>query len=200
MTRAAIYARVSTNGQDTENQISQLREVAERKGWDIVQVYTDHGISGSKGRDQRPQFDALIKDAIKIRRPFDVIMCWSVDRLGRSLTDLLAFLTEVQGGGANLYLHQQQIDTTTPAGKAMFQMMGVFAEFERSLIVSRVNAGLDRAREKGVKLGRKPMAPIVVRQVQASLAEVMSYRKVAAKHNVSLGKVAEISKNENRNS
>jgi DNA invertase Pin-like site-specific DNA recombinase len=200
MTRAAIYARVSTNGQDTENQISQLREVAERRGWGIVQVYTDHGISGAKGRDQRPQFDALIKDATKIRRPFDVIMCWSVDRLGRSLTDLVAFLAEIQGGGANLYMHQQQVDTTTPAGKAMFQMLGVFAEFERSLIVSRVNAGLDRARAKGVRLGRKPIAPIVIRQVQTSLMEGMSYRKIAAKHNVSLGKVAEIAKNENRNS
>lgn len=200
MTKAAIYARVSTNGQDTENQISQLREVAERKGWEIAQIYIDHGISGAKGRDQRPQFDALIKDATKIRRPFDVIMCWSVDRLGRSLTDLVAFLAEVQSGGVNLYMHQQQVDTTTPAGKAMFQMLGVFAEFERSLIVSRVNAGLDRARAKGVRLGRRPIAPIVVRQVQASIAEGMSYRKVAAKHNVSLGKVAEIAKNENRNS
>ena len=196
MTKAVIYARVSTNGQDTENQISQLREVAERKGWKIIKVYVDHGISGSKGRDQRPQFDALIKDATKTRRPFDVIMSWSVDRLGRSLTDLVSFLSDVQGGGANLYLHQQQVDTTTPAGKAMFQMLGVFAEFERSLITSRVNAGLDRARAKGVRLGRRPIAPITVHQVQASLTEGMSYRKVAEKHNISLGKVAEIAKND----
>jgi DNA invertase Pin-like site-specific DNA recombinase len=192
MIKAAIYARVSTNGQDTENQISQLLEVAARRGWEIVKVYEDQGVSGAKGRDKRPQFDQLIKDAKK----YSIVMAWSVDRLGRSLKDLLSFLTDMQDSDTNLYLHQQNIDTTTPAGKAMFQMLGVFAEFERSLIVSRVNAGLDRARAKGVRLGRRPIAPITVRQVKASLDEKkMSYRQIAKKHGVSLGKVSEIYKN-----
>jgi DNA invertase Pin-like site-specific DNA recombinase len=192
MIKAAIYARVSTNGQDTENQISQLLEVAARRGWEIVKVYEDQGVSGAKGRDKRPQFDQLIKDAKK----YSIVMAWSVDRLGRSLKDLLSFLTDMQDSDTNLYLHQQNIDTTTPAGKAMFQMLGVFAEFERSLIVSRVNAGLDRARAKGVRLGRRPIAPITVRQVKASLDEKkMSYRQIAKKHGVSLGKVSEIAKN-----
>jgi DNA invertase Pin-like site-specific DNA recombinase len=117
-------------------------EVAARSGHEIVAVYRDEGISGSKGRDKRPGFDAMHKDAS--RRTFDIVMAWSVDRLGRSLQDLIGFLSELHSLGIDLALHQQGIDTTTPAGKAMFQMMGVFAEFERSMIVERVRAGVAR--------------------------------------------------------
>jgi DNA invertase Pin-like site-specific DNA recombinase len=117
-----------------------------------VAVYRDAGISGSKGRDQRPGFDAMHKDAA--RRRFDVVMAWSVDRLGRSLQDLCGFLSELHSLGIDLFLHQQGIDTTTPAGKAMFQMMGVFAEFERSMIRERVNAGIARAKADGKHCGR----------------------------------------------
>ena len=138
--RAAIYARVSTDGQSTENQLRELRQVAKRSGWVVVNEYIDKGISGAKGRDQRPQFDALCKAGI--RREFDVVMAWSVDRLGRSLQHLVAFLDEIHAKGVDLYLHQQGIDTTTAAGKAMFQMCGVFAEFERTMIQDRVKAGL----------------------------------------------------------
>jgi DNA invertase Pin-like site-specific DNA recombinase len=129
--RAAIYARVSTrNGhQDPETQLLALRRVAERAGWQVVEEYVDHGISGAKGRDKRPAFDRLMKDAT--RRRFQVVMAWSVDRLGRSLQDLVAFLGEVHAQGVDLYLDRQGVDTTTPGGKALFQMMGVFAEFER---------------------------------------------------------------------
>lgn len=155
--RVAIYSRVSTDAQTTENQERELREIAERSGWDIVETYRDAGVSGAKGRDKRPAFDALLKDAT--RRRFGLIMAWSVDRLGRSLTDLLAFLGEVHGAGVDLFLLKQGLDTRTPSGKAMFQMMGVFAEFERAMIVERVNAGLATARAKGVKLGRRPIGP-----------------------------------------
>ena len=152
--RAALYARVSTrNGhQDPEVQLQALREVAARAGWEIVETYIDHGISGAKGRDKRPAFDLLLKDAT--RRKFNLVAAWSVDRLGRSLQDLVAFLSELKGAGCDLYLHVQALDTTTPAGKAMFQMLGVFAEFERSIIQERVHAGLARARAKGKTLGR----------------------------------------------
>jgi DNA invertase Pin-like site-specific DNA recombinase len=125
----AIYTRVSTDHQTTENQERELREIAERMGWTVVEVYKDQGVSGAKGRNGRPAFDALCKDAA--RRRFDMIMAWSVDRLGRSLQDLVAFLSELHALGIDLFLHQQGVDTTTPAGKALFQMMGVFAEFER---------------------------------------------------------------------
>ena len=121
-----------------------MRAIAEREGWEIVEIYRDAGISGAKGRHARPAFDALCKDAT--RRRFDLIMAWSVDRLGRSLQDLISFLTEVHAAGIDLFLHQQGLDTRSPAGKAMFQMMGVFAEFERAMIRERVNAGLARAK------------------------------------------------------
>jgi DNA invertase Pin-like site-specific DNA recombinase len=152
-TRAAIYARVSTDGQSTDNQMRELRQVAERNGWQIVQEYVDHGISGAKGREQRPAFDALWKGAT--RRQFDVVMVWAVDRLGRSLSHLVNFLSEIHAKKVDLFIFQQGIDTTTPAGKALFGMMGVFAEFERSMIQERVKAGIKRVRAKGLRWGRK---------------------------------------------
>ena len=151
--RVAIYSRVSTDHQTTENQERELHAIADRMGWTVVKVYQDQGVSGAKSRENRPAFDALCKDAS--RRQFDLIAAWSVDRLGRSLQDLVGFLTEVHALGINLFLHQQGIDTTTPAGKALFQMMGVFAEFERAMIQERVRAGLERARAQGKRLGRQ---------------------------------------------
>jgi DNA invertase Pin-like site-specific DNA recombinase len=139
MKRAVLYLRVSTVDQTTANQERELRAIAERMGLEIVKVYKDHGISGAKGREKRPQFDALCRDATK--RQFDIVMAWSVDRLGRSLQDLVAFLSELHALRIDLFLHQQGLDTTTPAGKALFQMMGVFAEFERAMIQERVRAG-----------------------------------------------------------
>jgi DNA invertase Pin-like site-specific DNA recombinase len=153
MGRAAFYLRVSTVDQTTANQERELRAVAARMGCDVVKVYKDHGISGAKGRDKRPAFDSLCRDAT--RRQFDMIMAWSVDRLGRSLQDLVGFLSEIHALRIDLYLHQQGLDTTTPAGKALFQMMGVFAEFERAMIVERVRAGMARARERGTKSGKR---------------------------------------------
>lgn len=151
--RAAIYARVSTDGQTTDNQLRELRLVAERNGWEIVQEFIDQGISGAKGREQRPAFDALWKGAI--RREFDVVMVWAVDRLGRSLSHLVNFLSEMHAKKVDLFLHQQGIDTTTPAGKALFGVMGVFAEFERSMIQERVKAGIKRVRAQGRRWGRR---------------------------------------------
>ena len=148
----AIYARVSTKDQTTENQVEQLRAVAEKAGGYIFAVYADV-VSGSKGRDQRPELDALLKAVT--RREIDRVMVWSVDRLGRSLQDLVSTMQEVQAAGADLYLHQQSIDTSTPSGKALFQMCGVFAEFEREMIRDRVKAGLERTKAKGTKLGRR---------------------------------------------
>jgi DNA invertase Pin-like site-specific DNA recombinase len=167
---AALYARVSTrNGQTPDNQIRALCEVASRKGWEIVDQYVDNGVSGAKGREERPEFDRLLKDAT--RRKFDVLMAWSVDRLGRSLQDLVSFLGEIQANRIDLYLHVQGLDTTTPAGRALFQMLGVFAEFERSIIQERIHAGLARARTKGVRLGRPPAVErLAERQIIAARA------------------------------
>jgi DNA invertase Pin-like site-specific DNA recombinase len=146
MRRAVVYLRVSTIDQTTANQERELREIAARMSCEIVKVYKDHGISGAKGRDKRPAFDKLCRDAARLE--FDMVMAWSVDRLGRSLQDLVGFLSELHTLKIDLFLRQQGLDTTTPAGKAMFQMMGVFAEFERAMIAERVRAGLARAKSE----------------------------------------------------
>jgi DNA invertase Pin-like site-specific DNA recombinase len=159
MKRVAIYLRVSTSKQDTANQLRELKVVAKRSGWRVVKVFEDTGISGAKGRDGRPGLDSMLR-AVNAKE-FDLVATWSVDRLGRSLTDLLSILQHLKDKGVDLFLHQQGLDTSTTAGKAMFQMLGVFAEFERGIIKERVNAGLARARAHGVKLGRPRVGPDV---------------------------------------
>ena len=194
MKRAVLYLRVSTIDQTTANQERELRLVAERAGWEIVGVYRDHGISGAKGRDKRPRFDALHKAAA--RREFDVVMAWSVDRLGRSLQDLVAFLSELHAAGVDLFLHQQGIDTTSPGGKAMFQMLGVFSEFERSIIQERVRVGLRRAVAEGKRLGRPRLAPKLEARILAALKEpgrTEGVRKIAKRFGVNPGTVQRIS-------
>ena len=152
MDRVAIYARVSTSEQTTDNQINFLQEIVSRNGWELVQTYVDEGISGTKGRDKRPEFDRLCKDMV--RRRFNRILVWDVSRLGRSLQHLVEFLNEIQSVNCHLYIHQSGLDTSTPSGRMMFQMVGVFSEFERSMISERVKLGLKRVRSKGTKLGR----------------------------------------------
>lgn len=180
--RAALYLRVSTDDQTVANQQRELEAVAERAGWQITAVYKDEGISGSKGRDRRPGLDAMLKDAT--RRQFDVVLAWSVDRLGRSLQDLVAMLSDLHGSNIDLYLHQQAIDTTTPAGKAMFQMMGVFAEFERSMIRERVKSGMARAKAQGKRLGKPSVPAAKVEAVRAELARGTGLVKAARLHGV----------------
>ena len=176
MKRVGIYLRVSTNWQTTENQRRELEAVAARSGWEIVGIYEDAGISGAKGRDERPGFDRLLKDATA--RKINMIAAWSVDRLGRSLQHLVGFLTDLRALGCNLYLHQQALDTSTPSGRAMFQMCGVFTEFERGMIRERVNAGLARARERGVKLGRRPVKASVEQRIRELRSEGMGILKI----------------------
>ena len=176
--RAAIYARVSTsNGQTPENQLAQLREVALKAGWTVIEEFVDHGVSGAKGRDKRPAYDRLCKAATQ--RQVDVVMAWSVDRLGRSLQDLVAFLADLQASGVDLYLHQQGLDTTTPGGKALYQMMGVFAEFERAMIRERIGAGLQRARKQGKRLGRPRVPYTTERAIRAARAQGKGILKIA---------------------
>jgi DNA invertase Pin-like site-specific DNA recombinase len=175
--RAALYLRVSTDEQTTANQYQELWAAAARAGWSVSEVFEDNGISGAKGRDQRPAFDRLHR-AIA-RREVDIVMAWSVDRLGRSLQDLVAFLGELRAAGVDLYLHQQGIDTTTPAGRALFQMLGVFAEFERAIIVERVRAGIARARAEGKHLGRPYIDGETEQAIRAALAKGLGIRKVA---------------------
>jgi len=188
--RAAIYVRVSTDKQTVENQVRELHRIAERRGWQIVEEYHDAGISGAKGRDQRPGLDRMLKDASK--RRFDVIMAWAIDRLGRSLIDLLGTIQHLEACGVDVYLDQQSIDTTTPAGKLMFQMTGAFAEFERSMIRQRVKAGLKRAVEQGTKLGRPRVSPSIEKRIQSHLRQGKGILKVATELGVGTSTVQRI--------
>lgn len=144
--RVAIYTRVSTDSQTVENQLRELDAVAERMGWIIVERLADEGISGAKGRDKRPAYDRLM--TMVARKEIDLIACWSVDRLGRSLQHLVAFLGEINSKGVDIYLHTQGLDTSTPAGRAMFSMLSVFSEFERAILKDRIMAGLARSTKK----------------------------------------------------
>jgi DNA invertase Pin-like site-specific DNA recombinase len=145
--KAVIYSRVSTNEQTVENQLRVLREVAEKRGLEVVREISDEGISGAKGRNERPGFDELIKGSVK--NEWDIILVWDVSRLGRSLQHLVSFLEDIQSANCDMYIHQSGIDTSTPSGKMMFGMLSVFSEFERSMIRERVIAGQQRAKSEG---------------------------------------------------
>jgi DNA invertase Pin-like site-specific DNA recombinase len=190
ISRAAIYARVSTDSQTVENQIRELMQIAERRGWEVVETYTDAGISGAKGRAQRPGLDRLLKDAS--RRKFDVVMSWAIDRVGRSLIDLLGTIQHLEAVGVDLYLDQQSIDTTTPMGKLVFQITGAFAEFERSMIQQRIRAGLKRAVAQGTKLGRPKVDLALERKAQKQLEKGVGILKVAKALGLGTGTVQRI--------
>jgi DNA invertase Pin-like site-specific DNA recombinase len=188
--RVALYLRVSTGEQTTRNQRRELEAAARRHGWKVAHIFEDAGISGAKGRHDRPGLDAMLKAVA--RRELDMVMAWSVDRLGRSLVDLLTTLQELHAKGVDLYLHQQGLDTSTPSGRAMFQMLGVFSEFERAMIQERVRAGLARAREEGQTLGRPRLEtsdPGRAEQVRALRAQGMGVRRVARTLGVGVGTV-----------
>jgi DNA invertase Pin-like site-specific DNA recombinase len=152
--RVAIYTRVSTDdkGQTTENQRAALEAWAKNAGHTIVSVHEDLGISGAKGRDKRPAFDALLKAAV--RREFDMLAVWSSDRLGRSLRHLIEVLETIRSTGCGLYIHTQAVDTTTPSGRAMFGLLGIFAEFEHEMIKERVKAGMANIKARIAKDGK----------------------------------------------
>jgi DNA invertase Pin-like site-specific DNA recombinase len=175
--RVALYARVSTDQQTVDNQLVEPRQWAERGEHEVTKAYVDNGISGAKGRDKRPALDQMLKDAV--RKRYELVAVWSVDRLGRSLQGLLETLQELHEAGVDLYLHQQALDTSTPSGRALFQMMGVFAEFERAMIQERVRAGVARAKAHGVKFGRPTIGEEKEKQIRELYKQGNSYRAIA---------------------
>jgi DNA invertase Pin-like site-specific DNA recombinase len=188
--RVALYLRVSTSEQNTKNQRRELVAVAKRHDWKVIAIFEDAGISGAKGREERLGLDGLMKAVA--RREIDMVAAWSVDRLGRSLMDLLAFLKELHSKGIDLFLHQQGLDTSTPSGRAMFQMLGVFAEFERAIIRERVLAGLARAREEGKQLGRRTVEQTngeAVARAREMLAAGTGVRRIATEVGLGVGTV-----------
>ena len=204
--RVALYLRVSTTGQTVENQRRELQAAAEARGWTVVAEYCDAGISGAKGRQDRPQLDAMLKAAVG--RRFDVLMTWAVDRLGRSLPDLIGTMQELHSARVDLFMLQTGVDTTTPAGKAMFGMMGVFAEFERAMIQERVKSGMARAKAEqkaGIvrkkadgrrlkAIGRPVIAPETDKAIRAHLAAGTGMLKTAALVGVGSGTVQKIAR------
>jgi DNA invertase Pin-like site-specific DNA recombinase len=185
--KAAIYARVSTRdkGQDLKTQLLPLREYAQRRGLEIVEEYTDHGISGSK--DRRPALDKLMKAART--REFDAVLVFKLDRFGRSLQHLTAALSEFKALGIEFVSITESIDTSTPAGKTLFGMIGVFAEFEHDLISERVRAGMARARRQGVKFGSRPRLVFDREAVRNMKERGATVREIAKKFKLSVGTV-----------
>jgi DNA invertase Pin-like site-specific DNA recombinase len=189
--RAAIYSRVSKTAQSTENQRYELERVSKARGWTTAGHYSDEGISGAKGRHERPGLDALLRAAT--RGEVDLIAVWSLDRLGRSLQDLVGIVNELHAVGVDLYIHQQALDTSTPAGKLAFSVFGALAEYERELIRERVRVGLERAKRNGVKLGRPSNLNDTVRAAIIALrAKEVSIRQIASQLRVGTGTVYQV--------
>ncbi|MBX3671031.1 MAG: recombinase family protein [Rhodocyclaceae bacterium] len=188
MKRVALYARVSTGGQTVENQLRELEQVGSRIGWQVVDRYIDQGISGAKGRAERPELARMMRAVI--RGELDVVAAWSVDRLGRSLQELVSLLNELRERRVDLYLHQQGLDTGTPSGRAMYQMLGVFAEFERAIIIERIKAGMTRARAQGKRLSRPLIPKVTAERIRELRTAGMSLRRIADEVGVSKSTVA----------
>ena len=186
--RVAIYARVSTSNQTVENQFQELREVGDRNGWNIVAELSDSGISGSKGRDQRPAFDQLLTRAT--RREFDLIMVWAIDRLGRSIQHLVGFMNDIQALGVDLDVPRQAIDTTTPSGRMIFGIFSALGEYERELMRERIMAGQKRARAQGVRIGRPSKMNDAVRTSVKLLRDGgMGIREISKRLEIGVGTV-----------
>jgi DNA invertase Pin-like site-specific DNA recombinase len=193
--RVALYLRVSTNNghQTVENQQRELEAIAERSGWEIVATFADR-ISGAKGRDKRPGLDAMLKAAT--RREFDMIAAWSVDRLGRSLQHLVTLFADLQALSVDLYLHQQHVDSSTPSGRALLQMSGVFAEFERAMLRERINAGLARARAQGKPLGRRRARGATDEAILRLRSQGLGIHAIRRKLGCGAGRIAAVVKKE----
>ncbi len=188
--RAVLYLRVSTGGQTVENQRRELLQVAERCGWQVVAELADEGVSGAKGRDRRPGLAALHK--MVARREVDLVAAWSVDRLGRSLRDLVELLGDLQAKGVDLFLAKEGVDTGTPSGRALFAMAGVFAEFERGMIRERVLAGQARARAQGRRIGRPPVTPATEEKIRKLRAQGLGVQKIRKELGIGAGVVQRV--------
>jgi DNA invertase Pin-like site-specific DNA recombinase len=189
--RAALYLRVSTDGQTVENQRRDLLKLADLRRWEIVATYEDNGISGTKGRDKRPGLNAMLQDAK--RRRFDLVTFWAIDRLGRSTSAVATAMDELAEAGVGMFAFKESMDTSTAHGRAMLEMAAVFARLEREMIRERVIAGLNRARENGTRLGRPPIAEKKERAIRNALAEGKAgMLKIAAYFGVGSGTVQRI--------
>jgi DNA invertase Pin-like site-specific DNA recombinase len=177
--RVAIYTRVSTYDQSVEMQLMDLRRYCEQRGFDIYKEYCDEGISGTK--DKRPALDELMADARK--RKFGAVLCWRFDRFARSTKHLITALEEFRHLGIEFISYQENIDTSSPLGKAIFTIVSAIAELERNIIVERVKGGLRRAKEKGKILGR-PKADLHLDNILKMRAQGLSFEEIGRKMGV----------------
>ena len=191
MKRVCLYSRTSHLDSNPHNQINELKEVANRNGWTVVSEFCDVGVSGVKGRDKRPQFDAMLKSAM--RRDFNIVMFWAVDRASRNLTHLVQMMDDLHSKNVGMYFHQQNIDSTTPSGLAMIQMAGVFASFERSMLRERVLASHERAKAEGKTIGRPSQINDALKtSIKFMRENGLGIKKIAKQLNVGVGTVYKV--------
>jgi DNA invertase Pin-like site-specific DNA recombinase len=189
MPRAALYARVSTVDQTTANQLLDLRQMVQQRGYQVVEEYVDHGISGAKVR--RPALDKMMADAR--RGQFDIVVVWAADRLARSVKHFVDVLSELDHLGVAFLSFREQIDTAGPLGRVIMIIVSAIAELERSLIIERVRAGMRRAKQEGRRIGRAPLN--VDRQaVLRDRGRGMSLTDIAQAHRISRASVSRIIK------
>ncbi len=185
--KVAIYVRVSTQHQTTENQLVELHEVCDRNDWEIVEEYNET-ISGTKGINERTELNRLLIDAG--RKKFDKVVVWSVDRVGRSMKHLVTVLSQLKDLGCDIYSYKQAIDTSTTMGSSFFHMVGIFAELENNMRKERQKIGIRRALENGAKFGRKSiMTDKLVKSVVDLRNQGQSIRKIASALKISTGTV-----------
>ena len=192
MTRkVAIYTRVSTLDQTVENQLLELRDHCSKMGWEIVKEYADEGLSGTLSRDKRPALNSLIKDAY--RKKFDAVVCWDISRIGRSMKELVLFLSDMKDRDIGICSVRQGFDTSTSMGEIMFQFVGILSSWEREMIRERTLAGLERAKSEGKTLGRKK---VINDKITSQIIELRnakeSIRAIASKVGVSRGTVSNV--------
>lgn len=189
--KVAIYSRVSTNVQTTENQLLPLKEYVERMNYELVNIYQDEGISGSKGRDQRPALNEMMKDAVKGK--FKKVLVFDVSRLGRSLKDLINIMTDLKNQNIDFYFYNQGIDTTSSTGQMMFNLLGVLAQWELGQISERSKAGIARARAEGKTIGRPTtINESVEKSVLMLRDKEYGIRKIATELKIGVGSVMRI--------
>ena len=191
--KVGIYTRVSTLDQTIDNQLIELRDHCSKMGWEITKEYADEGLSGTLSRDKRPALNSLIKDAY--RKRFDSVVCWDISRIGRSMKELILFLSDMKDRGIGICSVRQGFDTSTSMGEIMFQFVGILSSWEREMIRERTLAGLERARREGKTLGRRKVTnDTMTAKIIELRNDKKSIRQIASEVGVSRGTVTNVLK------
>ena len=191
--RVVIYARVSTLDQTVDNQLIELRDHCSKMGWEVIKEYKDEGLSGTLSREKRPSFNEMIKDGY--RRKFELVVCWDISRIGRSMKELIMFLSDMKDRDIDICSVRQGFDTSTSMGEVMFQFVGILSSWEHEMIRGRTLAGLDRAKKEGKTLGRKTVIDDnKVSHIRKLRSVGRSLRDIASEVGVSKGTISNVLK------